>query len=114
MIQSSIIPGEVEVFVKFSKHLGGRFKGAGLGIQFHYNQEPGMHFKTDVPAEFREAILKGLRDAMSLRFPQFPASASIWITRVDADEVDSSWVAFYQAARMLVEQAYALTQPVEA
>jgi translation elongation factor EF-G len=51
---------------------------------------------------------------MALRFPQFPESASIWITRVDAHDVDSSSMAFYRAARMVVEQAYSRTQPVEA
>jgi hypothetical protein len=113
MTQSPIAPGEVEVYSTFSKHLRGRFASVGLGIQFHYNPKPGIHFKSDVPPEYREAILKGLRDAMSLRFPQFPESASIWITRVEAHEVDSSWNAFYRAARIVVEQAYLLTQPVE-
>ena len=107
-------PGEVEVYGTFRKHLGPRFSGAGLAVQFHYNQAPGIHFKAGVPSEYREAIIKGLNDGMALRFLEFPESASIWITRVDAHEVDSSWMAFYQAARMVVEQAYALAQPVEA
>ena len=107
-------PGEIEVYGAFSQHLGPRFSSAGLAIQFHYNQEPGIHFKADVPTEYRDAILKGLRDAISIRFPDFPESASIWITRVDAHKVKSSSVAFYRAARMVVEQAYSLTQPVEA
>ena len=82
-------------------------------MQFHYNQVPGIHFKAEVPSEYREAILKGLRDAMALRFPEFPKSASIWITRVEVHEVDSSRVAFCQVARMVVEQAFLLTQAVE-
>src|SRR2546421_8113872 len=114
MPQIPATPGEVEVHCTFSQHRGPRFVGAGLWIQFHYNQTPGIHFKADVPSEFCEAILKGLRDGMALRFPQFPKSASIWITRVDAHDVDTSSMAFYRAARMVVEQAYSLTQPVEA
>lgn len=114
MPQLSKTPGEVEVYGTFSKHLGPRFSGAGLAVQFHYNQEPGIHFKADVPSDYRGAILKGLNDGMAIRFPEFPKSASIWITRIDAHEVDSSWMAFYQAARMVVEQAYSITQPVEA
>ena len=113
MPQLPATPGEVEVHGRFSQHCGPRIVGAGLGIQFHYNQSPGIHFKANVPPEFREAIVKGLRDGMALRFPQFPESATIWITRVDAHEVDSSWTAFYRAARMVVEQAYSLRQPVE-
>src|SRR5258706_1497640 len=113
MSQPSMMPGEVEVYGSFSKHLGPRFSGAGVGVQFHYNQEAGIHFKVDVPPEYRDAILKGLRDAIAARFPKFPESASIWIMRVDVHEVDSSWVAFYRAARMVVEQAYSLTQAVE-
>lgn len=113
MSQGPINPGEVEVFGTFSKHLGPRFSGAGLGIQFHYNQEPGIHFKTDVPSEYREAIMKGLRDAMATRFPDFPQSASIWVTRVEPHAVDSSWTAFYLAARMVVEQAFSLSRPVK-
>ncbi len=113
MPRTPITPGELKVHCTFSKHLGGRFTSAGLEIDFHYNQEPGVHFKADVPPEFREATLKGLHDAMSLRFPQFPQTASIWITRVESDEFASSWDAFYRAARMVVEQAYSLTQPAE-
>ena len=114
MPQLPTTPGEVEVYGTFSKHMGPRFVGAGLAVQFHYNQVPGTHFKAEVPSEYRDAILKGLQDTMGIRFPDFPASASIWVTRVDAHEVDSSWMAFYQAARMVVEQAYSLTHPVEA
>jgi hypothetical protein len=110
MSESPITPGEVEVYGTFRKHLGPRFAGAGLGVQFHYNQTPGIHFKTEPPAEYREGILKGLRDGLALRFPLFPASATIWVTRIDASDVDSSWMTFYQAARMVIEQAYSLTQ----
>jgi hypothetical protein len=114
MAQQPTTPGEVEVYGTFSKHVGPRFIGAGLAVRFHYNQEPGIHFKADAPSEYREAILKGLGDAMALRFPGVVESASLWITRVDVHEVASSWMAFYQAARMVVEQAYPLSQPVGA
>jgi translation elongation factor EF-G len=114
MPRPSTTPGEVKLYGMFSMHLGPRFSSAGLGVQFHYNQEPGIHFKVEVKPEYRDAISKGLRDAMALRFPEFPETASIWITNVDAHEVDSSWMAFYQAARMVIEQAYSLAQPVEA
>jgi hypothetical protein len=107
-------PGQVEVYGTFSKHLGPRFTAAGVGVQFHYNQVPGVHFKAEAPSEYREAILKGLADGMALRFPEFPASGSIWITRVEVHPIDSSWNAFYRAARMVVEQAFSLVQPVEA
>ena len=113
MPQLRATPGEVEVHGTFSQHSGPRIVGAGLRIQFHYNQTPGIHFKADVPSEFREAILKGLRDGLRHRFPQFPESASIWITQVDAHDVDSSSMAFYRAARMVVEQAYSLMQTLE-
>jgi hypothetical protein len=65
-------PGELEVYGCFSKHLGPRFMGAGLRLQFHYNQEPGVHFKVKAREEYREAILRGIRDAMSVKFPDFP------------------------------------------
>jgi hypothetical protein len=104
-------PGELEVFGMFSRHLGPRFSGAGVGIQFHYNQQPGIHFKVEPPSEYREAIATGLRDAMLACFPEFPSSGSIWVTRVEAHPVDSSWNAFYQAAWMVVEQALSLAQP---
>jgi len=114
MPQMPTTPGQLEIYGTFSKHLRLRFMGAGLAIEFHYNQEPGVHFKAEAPPEFREAILKGLGDAMAIRFPKFPEHASIWITRIEVHEVDSSWMAFYRAARMVVEQAYWLSQPVEA
>lgn len=75
---------------------------------FHYNQAPGIHFKAAVSEEYREAILKGIKDGMSIRFPDFPATGSIWITEVTEHPVDSSQIAFYQAARCAIEEAYAL------
>lgn len=65
----------------FSKHLGPRFMGAGLRLQFLYNAEPGVHFKAKVSEEYREAILRGIRDAMSAGFPEFPKTGALWITR---------------------------------
>ncbi|HEY1684065.1 MAG TPA: hypothetical protein VGG19_04835 [Tepidisphaeraceae bacterium] len=104
----------VEVYGTFSKHLGPRVIGAGISIQFHYNQVPGVHFKVEVPAEYRDAILKGLADGMASRFPEFPASGSIWITRLEVHPVNSSSDAFYHAARMVIDQAFSLACPVEA
>lgn len=56
------------------------------------------------------AILKGIGDGMSLRFPDFPKTGSIWVTEISEHPVDSSEWAFYLAARCVVEEAYALTQ----
>src|SRR5437667_6367373 len=83
-------PGEVEVFGKYSMHLGPRYEAAGLRVQFHYNQTPGIHFKAEAPDEYRDSILRGLRDGLALRFPKFPATGGVWITEVGAHEVDSS------------------------
>lgn len=113
MTDRPILPGEVEVYGSFSKHLGPRFMAAGLGIRFHYNQSAGIHFKVDVPDIFREAIIKGLSDGMADRFPQFPKTGSIWVTSIKIHEVDSSWSAFYQVARMVIEQSYYLALPYE-
>ena len=103
-----MIPGEVGHYAQYSKHLGPRYEGAGLRIQFHYNQVPGIHFKTSPPEEYREAILKGLQEGLAVRFPDFPSSASVWVTEIAAHEVDSSQMAFYKVARLVIEQAYSL------
>ena len=103
-----VTPGEVELCVSFSKHLGPRFTAAGLRVQFHYNQTPGIHFRCPVPEAYRAAILAGLRDGLSARFPELPASASLWILEILDHEVDSSEMAFYRAARLVIEQAYSL------
>lgn len=102
-------PGEVEVYGRYSKHLGPRFEGAGLGIQFHYNQIPGVHFKVEPREEYRGAILRGIEDGIAARFPDFPRSGSIWITEI-SDGIDSSQQAFYLAAVMVIEQAFTLTE----
>jgi hypothetical protein len=107
-------PGEIQVYVEFSKHLGPRFLGAGLGLQFLYNQTPGIHFKVDVEAQYQEAIVKGIKDGMSDLFPQFPASGSIWIVKVEEHPVDSAQIAFYAAARAAIEQAYSLSANLRA
>ena len=68
--ESYTSPGELEVSRSFSKHLGPRFAGAGLRLQFHYNRDPGIHFKTSVSDEYRNVILHGISDAMKERFPR--------------------------------------------
>ncbi|MFZ1141455.1 MAG: hypothetical protein WAN76_19910 [Candidatus Sulfotelmatobacter sp.] len=105
-----IAPGEVEVYAHFSKHLGPRFVGAGVRLQFHYNQIPGIHLKVSVREEYRAAILKGITDAMSIRFPNFPETGSVWITEVTEHPVDSSEQGFYLAAGSAVDLAYNLTR----
>ncbi len=102
-------PGEVELYASFSQHIGPRFEAAGLRLQFHYNQTPGVHFRVPVSEEYRAAILRGIEEGMAARFPEFPATGSIWITEVTVHEVDSSQRAFYRVARSIIEQAYALT-----
>ena len=106
-----IAPGEVELYGWYSAHLGPRYEGAGLRVQFHYNQVPGIHFKVQPPEEYHAAIIKGLEDGLRERFPEFPPHASIWILEVTAHEVDSSQRAFYRAARMLIDQAFTLARP---
>lgn len=109
-MSNPISPGEVEVHSYFSKHLGPRYMGAGLKLQFHSNQPPGIHYKVAVNEEYRAAILKGIEDGVSIRFPDFPKTASIWITEVNEHPVDSSQIAFYIAARCAIDQAYCLSQ----
>jgi hypothetical protein len=94
-------------------HLGPRCEAAGLRVQFHYNQTPGIHFKVEPLAEYRDAILQGLRDGLQLRFPEFPSTGSLWITEIIVHEIDSSQRAFYRAARMVIDQAFGLATNAE-
>jgi hypothetical protein len=103
-------PGEVEIFAQFNIYLGPRFEAAGLRVQFHYNQTPGIHFKVDPPEEYRGRSLKGIEEGMVARFPNFPSSGRIWITEIAEHEVDSSQRAFYRAGRLVIDQAYSLTE----
>jgi hypothetical protein len=50
---------------------------------------------------------------MAERFPEFPQTGSIWITEVTDNEIDSSAVAFYRIAKVIIEQADALTTQVK-
>ena len=105
-----ITPGEVELSCLYKSHLGPRYEGAGLRIQFHYNQPPGIHFKVTPREEYAEPILKGLEDGLRLRFPDFPSTGSIWILEIFDDPVNSDERAFYRAARMIIDQAYSLLE----
>lgn len=105
-----ISPGELEVHVSFSLHLGPRYQAAGLRVQFHDNQTPGIHFKVEPPEEYRAAILKGIEEGMAACFPKFPATGSVWITEVIAHEIDSSERAFYRAGRLIIDQASSLLE----
>jgi hypothetical protein len=106
-----VIPGEVELQGRFRRHLGPRITAAGLRIQFHRNQVPGIHFKVEPESEYRPDIERGLRDGMEARFPGVIGSWSIWVIGIEEHEVDSSPQAFYRVSRMLVEQAYFLARP---
>jgi hypothetical protein len=101
-------PGEIELYTYFRQHLGPRFEAAGLRLQFHYNQMPGIHFKVPALNEYRGQIVRGIKDGITSRFPNFPATGSIWITEITEHEVDSSERAFYRAARASIDQAYSL------
>jgi hypothetical protein len=103
-------PRALEVHAAFRQYCGPRYEAADLRIQFPLNQSPGVHFKTDVSSEYRGAILKGLTDGMSLRFPNFLDTGSVWVTEVTVHPVDSSAWAFYRVARCAIEQAYTLSQ----
>jgi hypothetical protein len=85
-------------------------EGAGLRVQFHYNQKPGIHFKVQPREEYRRAILNGIEDGMTARFPDFPKTGSIWITEILDDEINSCERAFYNAGRLVIEQTHALKQ----
>lgn len=86
-------------------------ESAGLRVQFHFNQKPGIHFKVLQPCEeYYGAILNGIKDGMAARFPDFPKTGSIWITEILEDKVNSSELAFYKAGRLVIEQVFALNQ----
>ncbi|MDN2710184.1 hypothetical protein O0880_12215 [Janthinobacterium sp. SUN118] len=102
------VPQQIEHLAWFSQHLGGRFRTAGLRIQFHDNQDRGIHWKVACPDEYRDAILHGLRDGLNDCFPGYLASGSVWINEVIIDDVSSSANAFYRAGLLVAAQAKAL------
>lgn len=102
------IPLQTEHLAWFSQHLGGRFRTAGLRIQFHDNQQAGIHWKVACPEEYQAAILQGLHEGMNDAFPHYLAERGMWITAVLVDDVNSSPDAFYRAGLLAVAQARAL------
>ncbi|UQV43905.1 hypothetical protein KIV45_18595 [Janthinobacterium lividum] len=108
--QRSKVPLQIEHLAWFSQHLGGRFRTAGLRIQFHDNQEAGIHWKVACPEEYQAAILQGLHEGMNDAFPQYLASSGVWITEVLVDNVSSSPDTFYRASLLVVAQAKALLE----
>ncbi|MFZ2956263.1 MAG: hypothetical protein WA705_05185 [Candidatus Ozemobacteraceae bacterium] len=105
---SHTTPGEIELYSYFNQHLGPRCEAAGLRLQFHYNQTPGIHFRVPVAEPYRVAISRGIQEGLALRFPHFPVTGSIWITEITEHEVYSCERAFYRAGLSIIEQAYAL------
>lgn len=106
-------PGEVEHYAFFSAHLGPRFQSAGLRVQFHYNQEPGIHFIAQPPEEYAEAIMKGLRDGLTRYFPGFPDSGSVSVNEITVHDVNSSQASFYRAGLLVMSQALAFAEIIE-
>jgi hypothetical protein len=103
-------PGLLKVYGWFRLILGPRSEAAGLGIQFDYDQAPGVHFKTQPPEQYRDHIVKGILDGLALRFPELLSTGSISIIEITADPVNSSQRAFYRAALMAIDQAFSLVQ----
>jgi len=108
-----IKPGELEIYTSFRLHTGPRFIGAGLRIQFHYNQIPGIHFRLEPPEEYRSIILRSIEERMAVRFPDFPSTASIWITEITGDPAEWNGQVFSQVSRLVIDQAYSLVQVKE-
>ena len=99
----------MEVTAVYRIHLGPRFIGAGLTVQFHSNQKPSICFKVEpLYAEYRESIIQGIAQGLNERFPGFLEKESLWITTIHDNGIDSSQNAFRRAGRLVVEQAFAL------
>ena len=101
-------PGEIELYSHFSQHLGPKYEAAGLRVQFHYNQTPGIHFQVPVNDLYRAAITRGIQEGLASRFPDFLATGSVWVTEITEHEIDSCERAFYRAGRSVIEQAHVL------
>jgi len=82
---------------------------AGLRVSLSFNDAPGIHYKAAISEEYRAAIAQGLRDGLAIRFADSMDKASIWISEVNEDPVDSSQMAFYLVARCVIDQAHTLT-----
>ena len=103
-------PGVIEVYGRYFRPLGPRGEGAGLGVRFQPTQARGIHFTVEPPEEYRAFIISGIEDAMAARFPSFLSTGSVSITEITDDGINSSQQAFYRAAGMAVEQAFALAE----
>jgi len=103
-------PGEVELYAYFSIHLGLGSRPLGCAFSFTTIRRQVYILRCRPPKQYRGAILKGIEDGMALRFPKFPDTGSIWIIEVTAHDVDSSQRAFYRAGRLVIDQAYSLTE----
>jgi hypothetical protein len=99
----------MEILSGYNLHMGPRREGAGLKIQLHFNQPPGIHFKVE-PSEsgYRRGIEKGLKEGAELMEPNFLKTAAIWVIEILEHPVDSSERAFYRAARLTLAQAATL------
>lgn len=107
---SRVAPSEVELSAFFRRHLGPRNEAAGLRVEFHYNQTPGIHFKVSAPKEYRDAITEGLKDGLAQRFPDLPATTAVWVLEVMINPVEASRHAFYCVGRMVIDQAFSLVE----
>jgi hypothetical protein len=104
----------MEIFTSFSVHSGPRYQFAGLRIEIHGNQAPGIYFKVEPSEEgYRRGIEKGLRESANLLGPNFLKTGSIWVLEIQEHPIDSSEMAFYRVARMAVDQVLAYRRIVQ-
>jgi len=105
-------PKTLKLFWRFETHAGARFLRAGIGLQFHTSGPPRVQIQPAVAAEERAALVRGLEEGLSHRFPDFPATSGVTVTDLEIDPVHTSPLDLYRAGKLAIEQAWRYTMEI--
>ena len=95
--------GQIKISFQFSEHVGPRFIAAGLTMRLEYADDYKFVSNAVWESEdYTEAVERGVLDGLIESEIDPELGIHITLLQVDFDPIDSSWMAFYAAAKSII------------
>ena len=99
-------PGQVEITFRFSRHIGPRYVGAGLTLEFDALRPYSFVSRAEWPEQNHdESVREVVEEVLMERLGSLERVAVV-LKSIEFHEVDSSEMAFRRAARAATEAAF--------
>ncbi len=103
--------GQIKISLQFSEYVGPRFIAAGLTVRLEYADD--YKFVSDAVWEsdnYTEAVERGVLDGLIESEIDPELGIHVTLLQVNFDPIDSSWMAFYVAAKSVVLSRVAISE----